>query len=52
MMKKSKKWTPQKGANLNYILLNMFNGTDLMFLFQDGLSLIFNRLSFNFFLNY
>ena len=36
----------KRGVNLNYTLLNRYNGTDLICLFKDGLSLIINRLSF------
>ena len=36
----------KRGVNLNYTRLNRYNGTDLICLFKDGLSLIINRLSF------
>ena len=38
---------PKIGVNLNYTLSNNYNGADLMFLFQESLSLIIRGLSFN-----
>ena len=46
MMKKYEKKTFQSGINLNYTLWNSSNGTDLMFLMKENLSLITNNLSF------
>ena len=46
MMKKYEKKTFQNGINLNYILWNSSNGTDLMFSMKENLSLITNNLSF------
>ena len=37
MMKKSENWTLERGLNLNFTLSNGYSGTDLMFLFKDGL---------------
>ena len=48
MMKKFKKWTLWKRVNLNYVVLSIYNGGYPMFLFQKGLSLIFNGFLMDF----
>ena len=38
---------PKRAVNLNYTLLNRFNGAGLIFLFKEGSFLIIRRLSFS-----